>query len=199
MPTLPLIHNIKRTSPSRLFNIEQLSLEFSNGEKRLYERLVPGDVGAVIVVPIIDAETILLIREYAAGIHAYEVGLPKGGLEANESILDAANRELKEEAGFGARQLDYLTSLSLAPGYMTHHTHIVLARDLYPESLPGDEPEEIETLQWPIARIGDLVNRTDCSEGRSLAALYLARDFLEGKWQPTDTSPPDAYKNTNEE
>jgi len=198
MPQLPKIHNIKRITPSNLFKIEQLSLEFSNGEKRLYERLVTGDVGAVIIVPIIDADNILLIREYAAGLHAYEVGLPKGGLEKGESIFDAANRELKEEAGFGAGRLDYLTSLSLAPGYMTHHTHIVLARDLYPESLPGDEPEAIETLQWPLANIGDLVNRTDCSEGRSLAALYLARDFLEGRWQPTDSSPPDTYKNNSE-
>jgi len=198
MSTLPKIHAIKRIKPSRLFNIEQLSLEFSNGEKRQYERLVTGDLGAVIVVPVIDAENILLIREYAAGIHAYEVGLPKGGLEPGESIFDAANRELKEEAGFGAAKLDYLTSLSLAPGYMTHHTHIVLARDLYPKSLPGDEPEAIETLQWPLADIGNLVNRSDCSEGRSLAALYLARDFLEGRWQPANSSPPDTYKNNNE-
>ncbi len=188
---LPIIHNIKRISPSHMFNIEQLSLEFSNGEKRLYERLVPEGVGAVLIVPILNDDTVLLIREYAAGTHGYEVGLPKGGLDHGESIFSAANRELQEEAGYAARQLDYLTSLSLAPGYMTHHTHIVLARDLYPQSLVGDEPEEIEVLEWPLARIGELVNRSDCSEGRSLAALYLARDFLQGNWQPESTKPPD--------
>ena len=72
----------------------------------------------------------------------YEVGLPKGRLEEGESILEAAQREMKEEIGYGARELTELTELSLAPGYMTHITHIVLARDLYPEKLEGDEPEE---------------------------------------------------------
>ena len=194
---LPNINNIRRISPSKLFNIEQLSLEFSNGEKRLYERLVPEGVGAVLVVPILNDDTVLLIREYAAGTHSYEVGLPKGGLDHGESIFAAANRELQEEAGYGAKQLDYLTALSLAPGYMTHHTHIILARDLYPKSLPGDEPEEIEVLKWPLSRIGELVNRSDCSEGRSLAALYLSRDFLQGTWQPQSTTPPDVKNDIN--
>ncbi len=187
---LPTIHKIKRISPSPMFNIEQLSLEFSNGEERLYERLVPEGVGAVLIVPILNAKTVLLIREYAAGIHAYELGLPKGGIDHGESIFAAANRELMEETGYGAHKLDYLTSLSLAPGYMTHHTHIILARDLYPQPMPGDEPEEIEVVQWPLTRISDLINRDDCSEGRSLAALYLARDFLQGNWQP-NSNPPD--------
>ena len=74
-----------------------------------------------------------------------------------------------------------LTALSLAPGYMTHVTHIVLARDLYPEKLEGDEPEELEVVPWPIRDLHTLVARDDCTEGRSIAALYIARDYLENE------------------
>ena len=144
MPKLPQIHKIKRISPSKLFNIEQLSLEFSNGEKRLYERLVPGDVGAVIVVPIIDSKNILLIREYAAGIHAYEVGLPKGGLEPEESIFDAANRELKEEVGYGAKDLSIMTTLSGAPGYVQSDMTVVLAKELYEQKCNILTPQTVQ-------------------------------------------------------
>ena len=127
---------------------------------------------------VLDDETVLLAREYAAGLHHYEVGLPKGRLEQDESIIDAAQREMKEEIGYGARSLEKLTELSLAPGYMTHITHIVLARDLYPEKLEGDEPEELEVVPWPISDLAALTAREDCTEGRTIAALYIARDHL---------------------
>ena len=85
---------------------------------------------------------------------------------------------MKEEIGYGANRLEKLTELSLAPGYMTHITHIVLARDLYPEKLEGDEPEDLEVVPWPISNLMSLTARDDCTEGRTIAALYIARDFL---------------------
>jgi len=135
-------------------------------------------LGAVIIVPMRDERTVLLVREYACGLHHYEVGLPKGRIEHGESVLEAADREMKEEIGFGARRLQKLTSLSLAPGYMTHVTHIVLARDLYPEKLPGDEQEELDIVPWDLDDLPRLTARDDCTEGRTIAALYIARDFL---------------------
>jgi ADP-ribose diphosphatase len=178
-PILPIIHARRELDSGGMLKIEQMDLEFSNGVKRRYQRMKTHGLGAVIIVPMRDPETVLLIREYAAGLHHYEIGLPKGRLEAGESALQGAQRELKEEIGFGARRLQQLTSLSLAPGYMTHVTHIVLARDLYPEKLPGDEPEELEVVPWPLTNLHELVLRDDCTEGRSIAALYIAREWLE--------------------
>jgi ADP-ribose diphosphatase len=178
---LPKIHALEDRDAGKWLRLEQMDLEFSNGERRIYHRMQTRGLGAVIVVPVIDDETVLLAREYAAGLHHYEVGLPKGRLEKGESIIDAANREMKEEIGYGARSLVELTQLSLAPGYMTHITHIVLARDLYPEKLEGDEPEEIDVVPWPIADLRSLTVREDCTEGRTIAALYIARDHLLGE------------------
>ena len=178
MSTLPKIHARRRQDPGKLFKVEKLDLEFSNGETRCYERLLTHGLGSVIVVAMRDDETVLLVSEYAAGLHHYELGLVKGRLEADETILEGAERELKEEAGFGANSLVELTALSLAPGYMTHVTHVVLARDLYPDKLPGDEPEPLKIIPWPIADLHSLVQRADCTEGRSIAALYIARDYL---------------------
>lgn len=175
---LPVIHDRQLRTDPKMYQVEQLDLEFSNGERRRYYRMITRGLGAVIIVPMMDDETVLLVREYAAGLHHYEVGLPKGRLEADESIIDAAQREMKEEIGYGARRLQELTQLSLAPGYMTHVTHIVLARDLYPEKLEGDEPEELDVVPWPISRLGELTAREDCTEGRTIAALYIARDHL---------------------
>ena len=179
MAKLPKIHARRDHDPAKLFKVERLDLEFSNGEKRTYERLRSHGLGAVIVVAMQDADTVLLVNEYAAGLHHYELGLVKGRLEAGETVLEGAQRELKEEIGFGAHDMIELTALSLAPGYMTHVTHVVLARNLYPEKLEGDEPEELEVIPWQMSDLYTLVQRPDCTEGRSIAALYIARDYLQ--------------------
>ncbi|HMB57261.1 MAG TPA: ADP compounds hydrolase NudE [Arenimonas sp.] len=180
MPTLPLIH-AREEVESGGYRRETLDLEFSNGERRRYERLKSRGHGAVMIAAIPEPGTILLIREYAAGVHRYELGLPKGRMDAGEGILEAANRELKEETGFGARKLTHLRSITLAPGYMTHEIQLVLAEDLYPERLPGDEPEELEIVPWKLDALHELVLREDCSEGRSLAGMFIVREILANR------------------
>ena len=175
---LPTVHAVRRHrgDPERV--IEEVDLEFANGERRLYHRAPATGHGAVIVVPMLDEQTVLLVREYAAGMHRYELGLVKGRIDAGESAVQAADRELKEEAGYGARELLVLRELSLAPTYMSHQSWLVLARDLYPERLAGDEPEELEVVPWKLADLDALMLREDFSEGRSLAALFIAREWL---------------------
>jgi len=163
---------------TRFFRVEQRDLRFANGTEVCYERLIGSTGGAVLIVPMLDDDTVLLIREYAAGVHRYELALPKGKIEADEPPLTAANREIMEEIGYGARHLEQLTTLTIAPGYQSHATHIVLARDLYEERREGDEPEEIEVVAWPLSRLDELLRHPECSEARSIAALFLAREHL---------------------
>src|SRR3546814_4845578 len=81
-----------------------------------------------------------------------------------------------EEAGYGANSVQVLRSLTLAPTYMSHQTHLVLARDLYPKRLPGDEPEEIDVVPWKLDALHELILREDFSEGRSIAALFRTEE-----------------------
>ena len=174
---LPTIHGITEVDAGP-YRLERMDLEFSNGEHRQFQRLHGRGHGAVVVVPMLDDETVLLVREYAAGMHRYELGLVKGRIDEGETPEQAADRELKEEAGYGAHTLVHLRSLTLAPTYMSHEAHLVLARDLYPERLPGDEPEELEQVPWKLDRLHELILREDFSEGRSIAALFIAREWL---------------------
>ena len=78
--------------------------------------------------------------------------------------------------------------MTLAPGYLRHVTHVVLARDLYPSPLPGDEPEPIEVVRWPLADLGGLCARPDFTEARSIAALYRVRELLARESSSTETT-----------
>lgn len=179
MPEKPTVLSHDIVAQSRLFGIERLELRFSNGEERVYERLRTPRIPAVMVVALKDEDTVLLIREYSCGTDNYQLSLPKGAFDHHdENVFDAANRELMEEAGYGARQFVELKKLSLSPSYMGHLIHIVLAEDLYEKRLPGDEPEPIDVFEHSLEDIDSLIANEDFTEARGLAALYMARDIV---------------------
>lgn len=173
MKTKPVIEKTTILAKTALFTIEGLDLRFSNGEARCYERIRGEALGAVMIVPLLDEKTLLLVREYAAGVDAYVLGFPKGAMSAFETAEQTAARELMEETGYGAKQWTDLGLISTSPGYMSSRMHILLAQSLYPASLEGDEPEPIECVPWPLADWEALLDHPEFHEARSIAALLL--------------------------
>lgn len=178
---LPIINAQKQVAKSRLFAIEQLSLTFSNGEERLYERMMGSGNGAVMIVPMLDDDTLLLVREYCAGTHSYELGFPKGLIDPGEVAEQAANRELQEEIGFGSKCFKFLSQVMMAPAFFNAKMDIFIASDLFESTLEGDEPEPLEVVQWPINDYKSLLKQSDFKEARSIAALMLTVDYLNTK------------------
>lgn len=174
----PTILSQQIVASSRLFTVEELQLRFSNKNERTFERLINRGYGAVMVVAMLDSEHFIMIEEYCAGVNGYQLSIPKGLIEPNETVLEAANRELKEEAGYGAKTLEFVTALSLSPGYMNQVIQVVLAQDLYPEKLEGDEPEPLKVTKANINHLFALSQKKNFSEGRAIAALYIVRDLL---------------------
>lgn len=170
---VPKILSRKLVAQSRLLKIEAVDLRFSNGEQRQFERMQGSGRGAVMVVPFIDDETMILIREYAAGMHEYQLGFPKGLIDPGESPEEAAQRELKEEIGFGCESLERLTEVTMAPQFFQAKMTLFVANNLYPEQLPGDEPEPLEKVYWKLADIEQLLAQPDFTEARSLTALLM--------------------------
>lgn len=180
MSNLPKIKEIREIAASRLFKIQEIDLVFSNGEERCYERVAGNRTrGAVLIVPLLNNQTFLLVREYMVGIERYGLAFPKGLIEGEEDILTAANREMSEEVGYKANKLTYLRSLATSPGYLVGQMPIILAEDLYPEASEGDEPEPIEVVPWELQNVEQLVQQEDFIEARSIAAIYLTLLHLQ--------------------
>lgn len=184
MAEKPEILATRVVARSRLFEIQQVDLRFANGNEVRFEKLTNRGHGAVMVIPLLDDSTVLLVREYSAGTERYELALPKGRLERGEDLLVAADRELMEEVGYGARQLEHLTAFTIAPGYLGHSTDVILASDLYPSRLPGDEPEPPGVVPWSLDDLPSLFAREDCTEARTIAALYMVRDLIAERGDP---------------
>ncbi len=178
MTKKPEITQCETVTSSRIFNVEEVHLQFSNGEERVFERVKGRSDMAVLVIPMLDSETILLIREYGTGVDEYVLAFPKGALENEEDPLLCANRELMEEVGYGARKLTLLSTVSTSPGYLKSKMHLILAEDLYEKRLEGDEPEPLEIIPWKLSEIDRLLEQPDFHEARSIAAILLLERVL---------------------
>lgn len=174
----PEILEVKTIVTTQIFQVESVKLKFSNGAIREFERLKMWEPGIVMIVPMLDAHTFLLAREYATGVNDYIVSFPKGRVEIGEDLLVAANRELQEEIGYAAKKLSYLCAMTNAPNYSPTQTHLILAQDLVPSRLPADEPEPLGIIPWKMNEIEKLLARKDFHEARAIAALFLAKEQM---------------------
>lgn len=175
---VPEILDVKSVAQTQIFQIERITLRFSNGVVREFERLKVWEPGVIMIVAMPDPQTLLLVREYAAGINDYCLSFPKGRVEMGEDIFHAANRELQEEVGYSANKLHYVTAMTNAPNYSSTQMHLVLAEDLTPSTLPADEPEPLVVVPWQLDDIPALMARPDFHEARAIAALYLIKEHM---------------------
>ncbi len=76
---------------------------------------------------------------------------------------------------------DSLKTITLAPGYQSNETHIVLAEELYEEKAYGDEPEPLEIVAHKLSDLEKLTYSEDLTEARSILALYMVRDIIRSR------------------
>lgn len=173
MSKSPIVLKQSVIAKTRVFQIEEIQVRFSNGHESTFERISGRYPSAVMIIPMQDDETFLLIREYAPAANQYTLAFPKGAMDKDEATLETANRELMEEVGCGAHELTQIAEWSLSPSYFNATMKIVLAKKLFPQKLDGDEPEAIDVIPWKIKDIDALLSHPEFHESRSVAAVLL--------------------------
>ncbi len=133
----------------------------------------------VLTVPITAQKEVILIQEPSAAFGIPVLVLSGGMSSADENHSETAIRELREEIGYAAKRLDYLGELHPYSKYFTVRSFVYLAQDLIPSKLAG-EHNEVEQIQHvPLAQFEQLIADGYLQDARVIAALYMARSFLE--------------------
>ncbi|MBI5670966.1 MAG: NUDIX hydrolase [Chloroflexi bacterium] len=134
---------------------------------------------AVMIVPLLDDGRVILTVEYSPAFNQWVYILSSGGIEAGEDPAHTANRELQEETGYKAGRLDKLGIFCPFIKYLNQTLTIYLARDLQPSRLQGDEGYEIGLEYTTLDDFETLIAAGRIQDCGVIAALYMARSFLE--------------------
>jgi ADP-ribose pyrophosphatase len=163
--------------PGHAFTIRRDTLRLPDGREARFD--IVEHVGSVIILPLDTNGQMLFVRQYrhAAGLDLLE--LPAGTLDEGETPLECASREIREETGMAAGNLEPLGGFYLAPGYSTEYMYVYLATDLRYNPLEADADEFLSVERVPLAEALAMFERGDIQDAKSLAAILLARKHLE--------------------
>jgi ADP-ribose pyrophosphatase len=114
-----------------------------------YEREIVEHPGAVVVVAIDRDGMLTLVRQRREAVRKELVELPAGTLEAGESPLDCARRELEEETGLTGGSWRERTAFYTTPGFCRELMHLFFAEDVERGTSSPEEDEQLEVVRWP--------------------------------------------------
>lgn len=137
----------------------------------------------VIALPLTEDGDVLVSVEPSPAFSESTIILPGGTAVLEEPHEQTANRELQEEVGYKAGRLDFLGELRPWSKYLSVRCFVYLARDLTVSRLQGDEDYEIGVERVPLAHFETLITSKRLLDARVIAALYMARAFLDAERQ----------------
>ena len=158
---------------SRIFKLRRDHVRFPTGREAYFDLLQHN--GAVAILPVDGQGRIWFVRQYRPAVQGMILEIPAGTLEVGEEPQACAAREVREEIGMAADDLQLLGNFYLAPGYSTEYMHLYLATELRPDPLDQDIDEYIEVEQYPVAEVYAMLKQNVFDDAKTVAALALAR------------------------
>jgi ADP-ribose pyrophosphatase len=171
-----------RVFSGRLLNVDRETIRNPRGE--VVELEMIRHPGASAVVPLLDPDSedpeVLVIRQFrhASGGMIWEI--PAGVLDQGESPEACAARELLEETGARARQLDHLSSIYTTPGFTDELIHLFLATGLEITTPTHQADEFIEIEPRRMSRLLEMIRNGEIVDGKTVVALLFVAGFRLG-------------------
>ena len=164
----------------RIFDLKHVHLRLPNGKQQTYDLVAHH--GAVTILPVDDEGNIWFVRQFRVGAGQLLLELPAGVLEADELPEASAQREVQEEIGMAAGQIEKLGEFYMVPGYSTEKLIIFLATGLHASTLPQDEDEFLDKVVIPARKVYEMALRGEIQDGKTLATLLLALPILQKRF-----------------
>lgn len=141
----------------------KLRLDTFQVNGKTFKKEIVEHSASVGIIPIINEEEIMLIKQYRYAINDYLIEIPAGKIEDKESPVEAAKRELEEETGFNG-DLIPLTKYYLAPSYDTELMHLFIAKNICKSKNPTHKHDDDENISNVNVKLNDAISY--CFNGR---------------------------------
>ena len=133
--------------------------------------------GGVVILGVTDEGKIPMIRQYRKAAEAAMLELPAGKLEKGEDPDAAALRELKEETGYLAERIRYVSKFFTTLGYSEEVLYVYFAEGLVAGDTDFDAGESIETIEYRPEELYELIKAGEINDGKTLIALLLYKNY----------------------
>ena len=147
-------------------------VELPDGRSTIYG--VVQCAGAVGILPFLDRDTVLLVGQYRYVAQGFFWEMPTGAQHDGETLVEAAQRELGEEAGYEAGRLVELGDFHTSKSILREVANIYLAEDLRPAVRPPDHTEFIERRAFPFTEVLAMVERGEIKDAMTIVAVLRA-------------------------
>jgi ADP-ribose pyrophosphatase len=168
---LPKILSSQKVFDGRVFNVTVDTV--SEGELT-YQREVVHHNGSAVIVPVFDDGTVALVKQYRHPAVRYLLEVPAGTLAKGERPEIGAARELKEELGLVAAQLEKLSEFFVSPGFCEEKMWVYLATDLVEGEQALEDDEILDVVRLPIADALEMITSGEIQDAKTIIGLMLA-------------------------
>lgn len=159
----------------KIFDVLVDEVELPSGRKTIRE--VVRHIGAVGLIPVLEDGRIILEEQYRYPTGEILIEIPAGRLEEGEAPDQTAARELLEETGYMADEIDRLTVFYTTPGYTSEKLYLYVVRGLKKAEAKPDMDENIRLKTVTIGEALQLIERGEIKDGKTIAGLLYYRNF----------------------
>jgi ADP-ribose pyrophosphatase len=134
--------------------------------------------GAVMMIPLLDSGDVVLERQYRYPLARSFIEFPAGKIDPQESLLACAQRELREETGYLAREWIHLGGFHNAIAYSDEKIEVFLARGLTQHGAQLDAGEVLEVFTAPLSRLLDWIADGSVTDVKTVIGAYWLERYL---------------------
>ncbi len=171
---------IRTLCETRRFSVVELDCTRNDGKPATCQFVT--HPGSVAILPLVEDDRICLIRSRRLTVGETLIEVPAGTREPDEPPQKTAHRELAEETGYRAADVEELISFYPSPGISNERMWVYVARGLTAGEPKREPNEEIENLVLTWDQALALVERGEIRDGKTLVALlsYRRKHILQG-------------------
>lgn len=167
----PEIISTKQIYQGKIFNVSVSRVQEGDVS---YDRAIISHHGSAVIVPVFEDKTVALVKQYRHAAGKYLLEIPAGSLEKGEEAKAGAARELEEEIGVRAGNIELLTEFYVSPGFLGEKMFVYLATGLTEvgQKLEPDELLSIEKISFP--RAFEMIKNKEIEDAKTMLGLILA-------------------------
>ena len=168
---LPKTISSQKVFEGRVFNV---TVDTVREGELTYQREVVHHAGSAVIVPVFDDGTVALVRQYRHPVVRYLLEAPAGTLADGERPEVGADRELQEELGLIAGNMETLSEFFVSPGFCEEKMWVYLATELVQGQQRLEEDELLDVVRLPMSEALEMITSGEIQDAKTIIGLMLA-------------------------